>query len=73
MVYFRRTLTQYSSEFSTKDLRGWVEPLSGSTGKDEAFIIGSVVDDSVGEDRIPNFQVIVSTKRLMKLLSVSSQ
>ena len=73
MVYSKRTLTQYSSEFSTKDLRGWVEPLSGSIGEDEAFIIGSVVDYSAGENRIPNFQMIVSTKRLMKLLSISSQ
>ena len=39
IAYIRRTLTQNSSEFSTKDLRGWAETLSGSTGEDEALVI----------------------------------
>ena len=73
IAYIRRTLTQYSSEFSTKDLRGWAETLSGSTGEDEAFVIGSTIDDSAGEDGIPNFQVTVSTRRLVKLLDRSGQ
>ena len=51
-AYIRRTL---SLKFSTKDIKGWAKTLSGSTSKDEAPIIGSIVDDSVGEDRIPNF------------------
>ena len=55
IAYIRRTLTQYSSEFSTKDLKGWAETLSGSTGEDEAFVISSTIDDSAGEDGIPNF------------------
>ena len=55
IAYFRRTLTQYSSKFSTKDLRGWAETLSGSTSKDEALIIGSIIDDNAGEDGILNF------------------
>ena len=55
IAYIRRTLTQCSSEFTTKDLRGWAETLSGSTGEDEAFVIGSTIDDSAGEDGIPNF------------------
>ena len=46
---------QYSSEFSTKDLRGLAETMSGSTGEDEALVIGSIVDDSAREDGIPNF------------------
>ena len=71
IAYIRRTLTQYSSEFSTKDLRGWAETLNGSTSEDEAFVIGSTIDDSAGEDGIPNFQVTVSTRRLVKLLDRS--
>ena len=55
IAYIRRTLTQYSSEFSTKDLRRWAETLSGSASEDEAFVIGSTIDDSAGEDEIPNF------------------
>ena len=73
IAYIRRTLTQYSSEFSTKDLRGWAETLSGSTGEDEAFAIGSTVDDNASEDGIPNFEVTVSTRRLVKLLDKSGQ
>ena len=73
IAYIRRTLTQYSSEFSTKDLRGWGETLSGSIGEDGAFAIGSTIDDSAGEDGIPNFQVTVSTRRLLKLLESSGQ
>ena len=73
IAYIRGTLTQYSSEFSTKDLKGWAETLSGSTKEDEALVIGSIVDDSVGEDGIPNFQVTVSTKRLVKLLDRTGQ
>ena len=73
IAYIRRTLTQYSSEISAKDLKGWAETLSSSTGEDEALVIGSIVDDSAGEDVIPNFEVRVSTKRLMKLLDKSSK
>ena len=73
IAYIRRTLTQYSSEFSTKDLRGWTETLSGSTGEDEAFVIGSTIGDNAGEDGIPNFKVAVSTKRLVKLLDRSGR
>ena len=45
IAYIRRTQTQDSSEFGTKDLREWAESLSGSTGEDEALVIGSSVDD----------------------------
>ena len=31
------------------------DTLSGSIGKDEAFVIDNIVDDNVGEDEIPNF------------------
>ena len=55
IAYIRRTLTQYSSESNTKDLRGWAETLSCSIGETKVFVIGSIVDDSVGEDGIPNF------------------
>ena len=55
IAYVRRTLTQYSSELSIKILRGWSETLSGSTSDNEALVIGSVVDDSVGEYGISNF------------------
>ena len=48
-------MTQYSSEFSTKDLRGWAETLSGSIDEDEALVIGSIVDDSASEDGMHNF------------------
>ena len=54
-AFIRRTLTLYSSKFSTKDLRRWAETLSGSTSEDEALVIGSIVDKNVGKDGIPNF------------------
>ena len=55
IAYIRRTLKQYSLEFGTKDLRGWAAILSGCTSEDEALVIGSIVDDGVDEDGIPNF------------------
>lgn len=69
--YFRRNLTWDSSEFIQKSFRGWAEILSGNKNIDEALPISSIVDDSVGEDGVPNFEVIVSTKMLMKLLDKS--
>ena len=49
------------------------ETISSSIGEDEALVIGSIVDYSAGEDGIPNFEVTVSTKRLVKLLEKSSK
>ena len=71
IAYFRRTLTQYSSEFSTKDLKGWAETLSGSTDEDEALVIGSIVDDSIGENGMHTIQMTVLTKSLVMLLEKS--
>ena len=71
VAYLRRTVTKDSSEFSTKDLRDWAETLSCTLEEDAPLVIGQNVDDNTGEDGIPNFQVTVSTRRLVKLLEKS--
>ena len=71
IAYLKRTVTTDSSEFSTKDLRDWAETLSSTLEEDAPLVIGQNVDDNTGEDGIPNFQVTVSTRRLVKLLEKS--
>ena len=68
IAYIRRTLTKDSSKFNTKDLRDWAETLSGSIDEDAALVIGQHIEDSAVEDRVPSFQVTLSTRRLVQLL-----
>ena len=69
--FSKRTLTYSTLEFSTKYLGGWVETSSGSASENEVLVIAIIFDENVGEDGVPNFQEMVSTRRLVKLLGKS--
>ena len=73
IAYLWKTIKKDSSEFSTKDLRDWAETLSCTIEEGAPFVIGQNVQDNTGEDRVANFQVMVSEGRLVKSLNKSSR